>query len=620
MLCAAGQREMQAGRLLEAQIACERALTLAPDHAESLHLMGLLCARANQHDHALAWLARAIRQDPRAEYLASLGGALQAQGRHEEALQAFDKAVQIKPGDSSLWCSLGQALAQAKRPDEAILALGHALTLDPENWTAANACGLLLYGQSRFEDALACFTRCDELRGGHAPTLYARGRTLADLKRYPEALVELERAHVLDSRDADICNNIGLVLQALNRHHEALQALDNALALRPDFIEALNNKAALLGHAGRFDEALALLEVVLGLRPDHVPALTNTALWLTELHRLDEALAAYDRVGAIDPGNADALWNASFLHLLTGNFEAGWAAREARWKAQARQTTSYPDFTQPRWLGEPVAGKTVLIYAEEGLGDAIQFARYVPIVAAQGARVILVAASPVCSLLSGLPGVVECLAKPLSVRPDFDFHCPISSLPMIFATRLDSIPAAPYLPPAPPERVRVWEGRLGRRDRLRVGLVWSGSAGHKNDHNRSIPLDAFVGLLAADVSFVSLQKDLRPDDKAVLAARSDIVDLTEHLTDFVETSALVACLDLVISVDTSVAHLAAAHGRPTWILLPYTPDFRWLLDRDDSPWYPSARLFRQLEERSYAGVLDRVRRELGAMISASATR
>jgi hypothetical protein len=349
-----------------------------------------------------------------------------------------------------------------------------------------------------------------------------------------------------------------------------------------------------------------------------VPALTNKALWLTETHRFDEALKAYERVSSIDPANADAKWNLSFLYLLVGNFEAGWLAREARWKSQARSTTSYPEFAQPRWRGaESVAGKTVLIYAEEGLGDTIQLARYIPMMAERGARVILVVAAPLCTMLSKLKGVHQCLAKPLSEQPAFDFHCPISSLPLIFETRLDTIPAEEsYLPAFPADILNAWRIRVGSLKGPKVGLVWSGSAGHKNDHNRSISLRSLAPLLDCAATFVSLQKDLRPVDREVLRQRTDIVDVTGHLTDFSETAALILCLDLVITVDTSVAHLAGALGKPTWILLPFTPDYRWLLDRDDSPWYPSARLFRQTGSRSYAEVIDRVRSELIEFISA----
>jgi ADP-heptose:LPS heptosyltransferase len=216
-----------------------------------------------------------------------------------------------------------------------------------------------------------------------------------------------------------------------------------------------------------------------------------------------------------------------------------------------------------------------------------------------------------------MSGASQCLPLSAGVPADFDMHCPIGSLPLAFGTRLDTIPSeVSYLPPPAEAKVRAWENRLGPHDRLRVGLVWSGNPAHRNDHNRSLPLQTLSRIFDADATFVSLQKDPKADDKAFLQERTDIVDLTEHLTDFSETAALVSCLDLVITVDTSVAHLAAALGRPTWILLPYVPDYRWLLDRDDSPWYPTVRLFRQTETCDYASVLDRVRTALQTLISA----
>jgi hypothetical protein len=236
--------------------------------------------------------------------------------------------------------------------------------------------------------------------------------------------------------------------------------------------------------------------------------------------------------------------------------------------------------------------------------------------AARGARVILFVPDPIAPLLSGLPGVSECFPFSGRTLPAFDMHCPSSSLPLAFGTRLDSIPAATsYLPRPAEARVQAWEDRLGTHDRLRVGLVWAGNPNHKNDRNRSIPLHLLTRILDVDATFVSLQKDLCPSDNAVLRERADIIDLTAQLGDFTETAALISCLDLVVTVDTSVAHLAGALGCPTWILLPYTPDYRWLLDRDDSPWYPTVRLFRQNETRDYEMVLHRVRSELLALIA-----
>jgi tetratricopeptide (TPR) repeat protein len=582
----AGLRHMRAGQYLDAQICCQQALAIDPGHAETLHLMGLLSLRSEQFDHAVEWISRALKQAPKAEYLYSLGTALRRQGRLEDALMAFDKAVQFKPDSAELWIGLGRVLGDLKRPADALLSFQHALKLNPRHCDAVLECGAAFCVLGRAEEALPYFRLCMELQPNHPATLTSLTRCLLGLKRLDEALVENQRAYAHDPGNADACDNLGIILERLGREDEALTWLDRALALRPDFIDTLNNRALVLGR----------------------------------LHRFDEGAAMYRRVETLDPDNAQAKLGLGLLHLLLGDFGAGWSRHVARFKMSS--SADYPKFSEPMWQGEEnIEGKTILIHVDEGLGDTIQFARYVPLVAARGARVILVVLDAVRPLLSGLSGVWKCLPFSAGALPPFDMHCPLSSLPMAFGTRLDTIPSEiSYLPAPPAARVQVWQDRLGRHeklhDKLRVGLVWSGNPQHGNDHNRSIPLRMLLPILDTDATFVSLQKDPRPEDRAVLQQRNDIVDLTAELTDFVETAALINCLDLVISVDTSVAHLAAALGRPTWILLPYAPDYRWLLDRDDSPWYPAARLFRQDKTRKYASVLDRVRSELEALIAA----
>jgi Flp pilus assembly protein TadD len=552
-----------------------------PEHADTLHLMGLLSLHANQCDHAVDWLARAIRQDPKAQYLSSLGTALLQQGRHQEALKAFDKAVQIKPDDPELWVNLGNALADMKRPAEAVLTYQHALELDPRNWNAAYRRGVMFYESGRFEEALSWFNRCAELRSNDAQTLHLRAATLRALKRFEECLADNLQVHKLDPAHPLHCNNIGDALLWLRRREEALKWFDKALKLQPDDVDALCNKA----------------------------------VWFRQNHRLKEAAEVYERLRFLHPNNAKFERDLAYVRLLMGNFEAGWPGREARWKVPGLPII-YPNFSQPIWLGDgDIEGKTVLIYADEGLGDSIQFARYVPMVVARGAHVILVVPDALYPLLSGVSGVYECRSYSSGWPLAFDVYCPIGSLPLAFGTKLETIPPATYLPPLAVGRVRAWEDRLDHQGRLRVGLVWSGNPKHGNDRDRSMPLRTMARLFDVGATFVSLQKDLRPDDKAFLSERTDIIDLTADFTDLAETAALISCLDLVITVDTSVAHLAATLGRPTWVLLPYLPDWRWLLDRDDSPWYPTVRLFRQQETGDYASVVERVRTELVAIIS-----
>jgi Tetratricopeptide repeat/Glycosyltransferase family 9 (heptosyltransferase) len=346
----------------------------------------------------------------------------------------------------------------------------------------------------------------------------------------------------------------------------------------------------------------------LAVKVDYAEAFNNRGVALQEQKRLDEALTSYDQAIVLKPDYADAHWNFSLLRLLTGDFERGWAESEWRWK-NASLDLSERTFSQPLWIGaEAIDGKTLLLHHEQGLGDAIQFCRYVPLVAARGARVVLEVDRPLRQLMSGLAGVSHCLCKGEAL-PNFDMHCPLLSLPLAFGTLLETIPSTtPYLSvPAP---VQDWEAKLGPKDRLRVGLVWSGNPRHRDDIKRSIELNALSSLFDVAATFVSLQKELRAGDAALLRERSDIISLGQSFENFADTAALISCLDLVISVDTSVAHLAGALGRPVWILLPFVPDWRWLLDRDDSPWYPTARLFRQTNTRDWHSVVDHVRTAL----------
>jgi len=572
---------MRDGRLLEAQAGCQRALEANPDDPELLHLMASICLNAKEFDHAVEWASRAIRRGAKPSYLATLGTSLLNLERRDEALQAFDKAVQLKPDDADLWRQMGDALIEAGRMGEALLCFQHAVDLNPADSDAAYKAGVLLQEEGRFDEALVYLDRSADAQPDHAPTFAMRGFVRSRLKRHEEAIDDYELAIRLDPEHAQACSNLGNALRDLGHLERALSWYDRSLALKPD-----------IGNA------------------------TNRALTLNELGRFYEARVAYQYALRMDPGRPTLVWNLSLFQLSLGDFEAGWRGREARWNVPGI-AGSYPKLDTPMWIGEePVEGKTVAVCQDEGVGDVIQFARYIPLLAARGARVILVVNQELCPLLSGLSGVSHCLPKKQGiVVPPFDFHIAFDSLPLPFGTRLDSIPLGKdYLPPPDAHRVQAWKDRLGPHERLRVGLVWSGNPRHMNDRNRSMALRVLTDLLDVDAMFVSLQKNPRREDAETLRERREIIDQTAELTDFAETAALVSCLDLVISVDTSVAHLAGALGRPTWILLPYVADWRWLIGREDSPWYPTVRLFRQSETKEYASVIERVRAELSAMV------
>ena len=415
--------------------------------------------------------------------------------------------------------------------------------------------------------------------------------TRGDLAKALEYMGAAMRAN---PASAEAKSNYGFILQKLNRHQEALDHFKQALVARPTHISALLNRGTSHYHLGRLDEALASFERALALEPQNVKALYNRANILHDLHRFDESLAVFAETLTHAPDFADAQWNEGLTRLLLGDFDQGWKQYEWRWMTESQQHLRR-DFTQPLWLGaEPLAGKTILVHAEQGFGDTLQFARYLPRLILLGAEVVFEVQPSLLSLLSPMDGGHRAVARgePL---PHFDTHCPVMSLPLAFRTSLATIPAEiPYLK-APNDRLEKWRERLPRKKRLRVTIAWAGSATHKQDHLRSIPLTALAPLLVAadSIEWISVQRDIRPGDSEFLARQPNLRQIGAELTDFADTAAVLELSDLVITVDTAVAHLAGALGRPVWILLQHSPDFRWMLARDDSPWYPTARLFRQ---------------------------
>ena len=436
----------------------------------------------------------------------------------------------------------------------------------------------------------------------HFDALHLIGVVRQQQGRDAEAIAFIDRALALRPDNAAALSNRALSLRALGRAHEALACCDRALAVKPDFADAHNNRGLALAALKRPAEALKSYEAALSHAPAHIDALNNCGIALFEVNRLDEALVCFDRVLALRPGHVHGSWNRAQVLLLMGDFARGWPEHEGRLASNPRLKRG---FTQPLWLGDaPLAGRTILLRAEQGLGDTIQFCRYAPMVAARGARVVLEVQRPLVDLMRTLDSAIEVVARG-DALPEFDLHCPLLSLPLAFKTELTTIPArTPYL--RAPAGAIDWKSRLGTK-RPRIGLVWSGNPGHKRDATRSIPFYALMPLLDIDASFVSLQKDVRASDAALLKQTGQVVDVADSLTSFAETASLIATLDLVISVDTSAAHLTGALGKPLWLLLPQVPDWRWLMGRDDSPWYPTARLFRQDTTRAWGGVVARIR-------------
>jgi hypothetical protein len=382
-------------------------------------------------------------------------------------------------------------------------------------------------------------------------------------------------------------------LAALGRHGEALAEFDGALALFPGNPAAHYNRGISLFTVGRYEDAVAAYDSALAIAPDHVKAWNNRGLALQALNRHDEALASYSRALELRKDYADAHFNQALALLTIGDFRRGFEKYEWRWRRTGMPAHGR-SYGRPLWLGEyPLQRNTILLHAEQGLGDTIQFARYVPLLARTGAKVVLEAQPELAPL------------------PPFDVHCPLGSLPLALKTEPATIPAeGPYLS-ADDARIAKWRARIEALERPRVALAWAGNAQHINDRNRSIALSRLAPLWsAASPRFIGIQRELRGEDADLLAREPRVMQIGAELDDFADTAAVIALADLVVSVDTSVAHLAGAMGRPVWILLPFSPDWRWTLAGESSPWYPTARLFRQPSLGDWDSVIERVRREL----------
>ncbi len=506
---------------------------------------------------------------------------------------------------------LGLIAAQTRNPALAAALLRQAVQLNPSNAFTHCNLGTALQELGQLDASLASYDAAVALKRDYAVAYNNRGNVLRCLRRLHEALASFDRAIEIQPNFVEAHSNLGNVQGELRLWQMALASHDKALALRPDFAEGHCNRGLALKALNRIGEALASFDKAIVIWPGYAEAHVNRGTVLCELREFDAATAAYNRAIAIQKDYAPAHVNRGLLHLLSGNFERGWADYEWRWRDSSSETTRQARrFSQPLWLGkENLAGKTILLHDEQGLGDTLQFCRYAKLVADRGATVILGVQKPLLGLLSGLAGVTHLVSEGSSV-PQFDFHCPLLSLPLAFNTELHTIPAPARYLHADPTKAAQTQGRLSSIPGPRIGLVWSGNANHPNDHTRSIPLPELLRSLPSGLQYVSLQKELRPGEAHLLRAHSGLADVADELNDFADTAALCRCLDLVITVDTSVAHLNGALGNPTWLLLPFNPDWRWLLKRDDSPWYPTMKLYRQTRAGDWRELLSRVAADL----------
>jgi len=604
-------RLQQQGQLARARQLCEQMLRSEPRQVAVLRLLGVIGAQSGDAAGAARRFGEAIDLEPNDALTHTLRAAAHEQlGEWGAALAGYDRALALQPHFAPGHLRRGDVLRRLGRRDAALASYDRAIGLSLRLAEAHSNRGVVLGELSRWAEALASCDGAIAIRADYAAAHSNRGAALKALHRFQEALASYDRAILIEPRLASAHANRGEILLKLERPAEALASCDRAIALDPELAAAHLNRGNAQRELGRSEQALASYERAIALRPDYAVAHSNRGAMLGDLDQWQAALASYERAIALQADFAEARFNRAVIALMLGDFAAGWVDYEWRWKNENGKThKERRDFVQPLWLGESsIAGRTILLRAEQGLGDTLQFCRYAPRVAAAGARVILEVQPPLVSLLGDLDGVAQVVAKG-EAPPDFDCHCPLLSLPLAFKTTLETIPASAGYLHADRAKVQQWRARLGERSKPRIGLACSGNPGNANDRHRSIPLGDLMRHLPHDLEYFCLQKELRASDREALAAHPEIAHFADDL-GFRSTAALCELMDLVLSVDTSIAHLSGALGKSTWILLPFNGDWRWLAMREDSPWYASARLFRQTRRGDWHGVLERVAAQL----------
>ncbi len=604
----------QKQRPLDALALFSRALTLKPDYVDALCNRGAALQALRRFDEALADYDRALALD--AGHFLSLnnrGTVLFLTGRYTEAIATFDAAIRIQPDSVSLYYNRGLAAQQLGAGEAALADYARTLSLQPDHLGALNNRSAILKSLGRYPEALEALDRLLAVAPSNSDGVYNRGLVLEALGRDDDAMACFDRAIELRPTWASPYTNKGALLLRQARFGEALTYSERALALVPHDLASLKNRAHALAGLQKPDDAFVAYDRACDLYPDDADAFFSRAATLAKAGRYRDALDDYGRAATLDPNLAEAHFNEALIRLLLGDYTAGWEKYEWRW--QTKHGLRLPEIPQIRWTGQSDAReKTLLVYHEQGFGDALQVARFLPLVRRQVGRLVVEVRAPLKPVFAEIPEIDEVVVRGEAL-PAFDVYSPLMSVPRVLGVTVDAIPGEPYLR-ASAQKIAAWRDRLGSVRRPRVGLVWAGSPTNLEGKTRSLRLEALSPLLALQtIEFISLQKELRDGDREFIAARDDLRHFGDALDDFADTAAILAQLDLVITIDTAVAHLAGALGRPTWVLLEHDPAWQWMLDREDSPWYPTARLFRQSSRGDWAGVIQTVRDRLAGQFA-----
>ncbi|MBM0743085.1 FkbM family methyltransferase [Phormidium sp. CLA17] len=595
------QQHYQSGNLVEAEAVYRQIIQQDPRQVEALFWLALLADQAGRSQDSINCYEQVLTLQPNsAETHGNLGSVLLKLDRVEEAIAHHRQALALIPNNAKAHYNLAIALYEQKQDQEAIVLYQQAIVLQPDYANAHHNLGMTLHRQAKPEEAIACYRQAVQLEPNHASAHNSLAVALYQQNKLDEAIEHYQQAIAIYPGYVNAHDNLGIALKQQGKLEDAAIHFQQAIAFNPSYANAYINLGNAMRELGRFNEAIAYCEESIRLQPTNADARNTYGCVLVDLARFVDAIACFEDAVRLRPDFADAHLNMGIILLQIGEFRRGFEEYHWRWK-----TKQCPDlrYTQALWTGENLNGKVILLTAEQGFGDTIQFARYAPMVAARGGEVIIACQKPLLRLVATVPGVSRCVDRDKD-NIDIHTHAPLLELPYILGTTTDTIPATvPYLSPSDQSVIRL---EVPPDTRLKIGIVWATNPSNSTSSKRSCSLSHFISLLKVPgIALYSLQKEQPPTDLALLHTPR-LQDLQDQLTDFADTAAAIAQLDLVITVDTAVAHLAGALGKPTWTLLPHIADWRWLTDRDDNPWYPTMRLFRQNQPATWDELFTRV--------------
>ncbi len=604
------------GRLEEAEAAYRSIRVLQPDNTKVLTLLGSLLLQKGERKEGIALLDKSLELQPdQPEVYNNKGIALQEMKCFTEALECFEHAITGQPRYAAACNNRGLVLKYLGKHEAAIMSFEDAVRFDPVYAEACYNLANTLLALKRFSKALDAFDKALLIRPAYLEAQRGRAAALSELKRYPEALQAYDNLLAHRINDAEFLRQRGDLQLKLKQYQAALQSYHDALAMEPENPSIHHGCGIALNKTRQHEKSVQAYNRAISLKPDEASMYYNRGVSHKNLGQYQKALLDFETAILLRPNYPDAHFAIGDIKLLSGKFSEGWPLYQWRFLKENKKQKSQSNGTL--WLGQfPIEGKTMLIHAEQGFGDIIQFCRYAMLCEQAGAKVILQTYRPLIPLLETLSETINIIPTSEDA-PSCDVHAPVMSLPLAFSTTLDTIPAYPAYLSALPEKLRQWEEKITPSDRPKIGIAWSGKESYGNDHRRSMELALFEKLLLIDVDFHVMQKDIREHDTPILKKHPNLQFHGEELADFSDTAALAEHMELIITVDTSIAHLAGALGKPFWILLPFDPDFRWMIEREDSPWYPTARLFRQKVPDDWQGVIDSVAVSLHAFLSTS---